>query len=511
MKEEKEQNEKLARRNPIVVVMGHIDHGKTTLLDYIRKTNVAEKESGGITQHIGAYEAVFGSEEGEARKITFIDTPGHEAFSKMRSRGARAADLAILVVAADDGVKPQTKEALETIKSAGIPFVVALNKIDKSGANPEKAKKDLAENDVLVEEWGGKIPLAPISAKTGQGVNELLEIVSIVSDLEDLKANPAAKASGVVIESHMDSRRGNAATLIILDGVLRQGEYVVSGKYFSPVRIFEDFAGHTVKEAFFGQPARVVGFNALPEVGLTFQAVGSKKEAEELAGEQTVKKIQPAAHAVGSETGIRTVFEMPILIKADVAGSAEAVENEVKKLESEKLKIKILRSGAGPINEDDVKLASGSKNSIIVGFKVGTDKTAPELAERFGVELKTFEIIYEVADWLKEEIRNRLPEEIIEKELGRAKVLKIFKQSAKDQIVGGRVLSGVVASGKKFRIKRRANILGEGKIQELEQGKVRVSQVEEGKEFGMRVISKLALAEGDEAEIVEEEKIKPEI
>lgn len=509
MEQNTKQNKELTKRNPIVVVMGHIDHGKTTLLDYIRKTNVAEKESGGITQHIGAYEAILGSKDGESGKITFIDTPGHEAFSKMRSRGARVADLAILVVAADDGVKPQTKEALEAIKSAGIPFIVALNKMDKPGANAEKTKKDLAENDALIEEWGGKIPLVPISAKTGEGVSELLEVLAIASDIEDLKADSQAKASGVVIESHLDSKRGNTATLIIQNGILRQGEYIVIGKSFSPVRIFEDFAGHTVKEALYGQPARVVGFNILPEVGLMFQTVDSKKEAEELIRQETAK-TEPSFVRTESTAG-ETAFEIPVIIKADVAGSAEAIENEIKKLESEKLKIKILRSGAGPINEDDVKLASSSPDSIIVGFKVRLDKTVPELAERFKTAIKTFEIIYEITDWLREEIKNRLPEEIIEKELGRAKILKIFKQGAKDQIVGGRVLSGVVVSGKKFRIKRRANILGEGRIRELEQNKTRTPQVEEGKEFGVRLFSKLALAEGDEIEVIEEEKIKPDI
>ena len=516
MIQKKAQKEKLEKRNPIVVVMGHIDHGKTTLLDRIRKTNVAEYESGGITQHIGAYEARVSTKEGEAKKITFIDTPGHEAFSKMRSRGARVADLAILVVAADDGVKPQTKEALETINSAGIPFVVALNKMDKPGASAEKTKKDLADNGALIEEWGGKVPLIPISAKTGEGVGDLLEVLVIASDLEDLKADSGAKASGIIIESHLDSKRGNAATLIIQNGVLRQGEYVVIGKSFSPVRIFEDFAGHTIKEALYGQPVRVVGFNILPEVGLEFKAVDSKKEAEELV-RALAEKTEPPVLSAGPSAGhaesatAETPFEIPLIIKADAAGSAEALENEIKKLESEKLKIKILRSGSGPINENDVKLASGFPDSIVIGFRVGMDKPTQALAERFKMAVKTFEIVYEITDWLRGEIKNRLPEEIIEKELGRAKILKIFKQSAKDQIVGGRVLSGAVLNGKKFRIKRRANILGEGRIQELEQRKVKTSQVEEGKEFGMRISSKLAIAEGDEIEVIEEEKIKPQI
>ncbi len=511
MAKEESQNEKSVARPPIVVVMGHIDHGKTTLLDRIRSTNVAEKESGGITQHIGAYEATVSTKEGETRKITFIDTPGHEAFSKMRSRGAKVADIAILVVAADDGVKPQTKEAIETIISAEIPFVVALNKIDKPNANIEKAKKDLSEHNVLIEEWGGKIPLVPISAKTGEGVENLLEIVLLTSELEDLKADPIAKASGVVIESHLDSKRGNAATLIIHNGVLRQGEFVVAGKTFAPVRIFEDFAGHGVKEAFFGQAVRIVGFGVLPDTGSSFQTVGSKKEAEALSNEASEKSETASLKAVKTPAGDEKIFEIPLIIKADTTGSAEALEAEIKKLESEKLKIKMIRSGVGPINEDDIKLASGSLSTIVVGFKVAVEKSAVDLAERYGITVKSFDIVYEVADWLKVTIRDKLPEEIIEKELGRIKILKLFKQGAKDQIVGGRVISGVALSGKKFKIKRRGNFLGEGRIQELEQNKTRVSEVEEGKEFGLRIISKLALAEGDELEVVEEEKIKPEV
>ncbi|MBI5787105.1 MAG: translation initiation factor IF-2 [Candidatus Niyogibacteria bacterium] len=502
------KKENLVLRQPIVVVMGHVDHGKTTLLDYIRKTSVAEKESGGITQHIGAYEAALTDKKGEKRKITFVDTPGHEAFSKMRARGARVADVAILVIAAEEGMKPQTKEALEAIKSAGIPFVIALNKIDKPSANPDKVKKELGDENVIIEEWGGKVPLVPISAKTGEGVEDLLEMILIVSELEDLKADPSAKASGLVVESHLDSRRGNTATLIIQNGILKKGEFVVCGKTLAPVRIFEDFAGHPIEEAFFGQPVRVVGFNEAPEVGLAFVAVDTKKEAEALAAE--AKKASNGLPKTNRDTA-ETKLTMPLIIKADVTGSVEALENEIKKLESEKLTINILRAAVGPITEDDVKLASSSPNTIIVGFRVSVEKTAPGLAERFGTGIKTFEIIYEVADWLKEEMKNRLPEEIIEKEIGRAKILKLFKQGAKDQIVGGRVLSGFIATNKKFLVKRRGNSLGEGRIQELEQGKARTSSVDEGKEFGARIASKVAIAEGDEIEVVEEEKIKAQI
>ena len=286
------KKENLVLRQPIVVVMGHVDNGKTTLLDYIRKTSVAEKESGGITQHIGAYEAALTDKKGDQRKITFVDTPGHEAFSKMRARGARVADVAILVIAAEEGLKPQTKEALEAIKTAGIPFIIALNKIDKPSSNPDKVKKELGDANVIIEEWGGKTPLVPISAKTGEGVEDLLEMILILSDLEDLKADPSARASGLVVESHLDSKRGNTATLIIQNGTLKKGDFVVCGRSFATVRIFEDFAGHSIEEAIFGQPVRVVGFNEPPEVGLTFGAVKTKKEAEAMA-----QKAKAAASA----------------------------------------------------------------------------------------------------------------------------------------------------------------------------------------------------------------------
>ena len=293
-----------------------------------------------------------------------------------------------------------------------------------------------------------------------------------------------------------------------MEEFLKKGDFVVCGRSFATVRIFEDFAGHSIEEAIFGQPVRVVGFNEPPEVGLTFGAVKTKKEAEVIA--QKAKAAASAAAKTNGET-VEKKFTIPVIIKADVAGSAEALENEIRKLESERLTINILKKTVGPITEDDVKMASGAANTLIIGFRVSVEKTAAGLAERYGIGIKTFEIIYEVADWLKEELTNRLPEEIIEKEIGKAKILKIFKQGAKDQIIGGRVTSGFIANGKKFIIKRRGNPIGDGRIQELEQGKSKTSQVEESKEFGARINSKTAMAEGDEIEAVDEEKIKAQI
>lgn len=513
-KTNQEKNKNLVTRPPIVVVMGHIDHGKTTLLDSIRKTNVVEKESGGITQHIGAYEVITSTKEREVRKITFLDTPGHAAFSKMRSRGARVADVAILVVAADDGVKPQTKEALDAIKEANIPFVVALNKIDKPEADPEKIKKELSEADILIEEWGGKVPFVPLSAKSGQGVDELLEMILLVSELEDLKADPRARASGVIIEAHRDPKRGNTATLIIQNGILHQGEFIVSRNTYAPVRIFEDFLGHKIGEATFSQPVRVVGFLQVPEIGSTFITVDSKKAAEAEIKEVSVpaeippEKPEPTQEDAHEE---QKPFEIPIVLKADVAGSLEALEDEIKNLGDGRFLITILRSGVGAVSEDDMKTTSSSPNTLVVAFRVGIEKSAQDLAKRFGITLKTFDVIYEATDWLKEEIEKRLPKEIIEKILGRAKLLRIFKAEGERQVVGGKVKEGAVLLGKKFRVVRRGNMLGEGRIIELQHQKAKTSSVEEGEEFGILVTSKITLAMGDEIEIFEEGEVKPKL
>ncbi|MBI1956984.1 MAG: translation initiation factor IF-2 [Candidatus Niyogibacteria bacterium] len=501
-------------RAPIVVVMGHIDHGKTTLLDSIRRSNVAERESGppsvaegeagGITQHIGAYEVAVSAKDGAAKKITFIDTPGHAAFSQMRSRGARVADIAILVVAADDGVKPQTKEALDAIRAADIPFIVALNKIDKPDANPEKTKKELSENGVFVEEWGGKIPLIALSARTGTGVQELLEMILLVSELEDLKTDLSSPASGVVIEAHQDPKRGNAATAILLSGTLRSGEFVAGGPVWAPVRIFEDFAGHAIREAGAGQAVRIVGFSALPAVGSTLAAFASKKEAGASASDVREKTTREAMMARSAEN----VVEIPVVIKADVSGSLEALEAEIRNFEKPRLKIRFLKKGVGALNEDDIKTASGSPRTIVVAFRVAIEKSARDLAERFSISVQAFDIIYDASDWLRQEIEKRIPSETVEKIVGRAKILKLFKAEGDKQVFGGRVLEGAVLAGKKFRIVRRAHTLGEGKILELQQQKSRVSAVEEGKEFGILAASKISVAEGDEIEVIDYEEIR---
>ena len=485
-------NGNLIPRPPIVVVMGHIDHGKTALLDFIRKTNVAGKESGGITQHIGAYEI-----ETNGKRMTFIDTPGHEAFSKMRSRGTRIADLAILVIAGDDGIKTQTLEALGAIKEAKIPFIVAINKIDKESANPERVKNELSKNEIYIEGMGGKTPCLNISAKTGQGVFELLEMILLVSEMEELKADSNRAASGVVIESHLDPKRGIAATLIIQNGALKKKMFINASGAIAPVKILENFLGQSIDEATFSSPVKIVGFDKLPEAGANFKAYESRNEAESSwsPGIRALKEAGPPKIIAGPKISI------PVIIKADVSGSLEALEKEIKKLESSDADINILRLGPGNITEDDIKLASSGEKTIIIGFRVKAGANITEISERLGITLVFFDIIYKVSEWLEEEIKKRIPKTTIEETLGTAELIKIFSKEKSHQIIGGKVRQGKIANGKYVRISRRGTQIAKGKILELQHNRIKVPEVEEGKEFGAMVDIKNELAKGDLIEI----------
>ncbi len=487
-----------SRRPPIVVVLGHIDHGKTTLLDKVRKTSVAAKESGGITQHVGAYEIELTTKKGTTGKITFIDTPGHEAFSKMRSRGAGVADVALLVVAADDGVKPQTEEALRAIREAKIPFIVVLNKIDKDAADPDRVKKELGDKEVYLEEWGGKVPLVKISAKSGEGIEDLLEMILLVSELENLECDFSLPASGVVVESRLDPKRGNGATLLLRAGSLTTGDFVSAGAASVKVRILEDFTGKTITKARASSPVLVVGFDKIPPVGSIFQAFGSREELDESLS-KAVK--ESGATKVASPEGKVLV---PVILKADTVGSLEALEFELKKFEKGLLGLNILRSGLGSISEDDLKLASSSPETLVLGFKVKIERSAQELAGRFGLTVKIFEIIYELGDFVEGELEKRLPEEKEEKALGHARVLKIFKKDGSRQIVGGRVSDGGVFEGRKVKLYRRDFFLAEGKILEVQVGKTRTKEVSAGNEFGALVDVEFEVAPGDTLEVFEE-------
>ncbi|MFM2374644.1 MAG: translation initiation factor translation initiation factor [Candidatus Parcubacteria bacterium] len=483
-------------RHPVVVVMGHIDHGKSTLLDYIRKTNVVAKEAGGITQHLSAYVVLHETKESGVKPITFLDTPGHAAFQKMRLRGADVADVAILVVSAEEGVKPQTLEALASIKQANIPYVVAINKIDKPNANIERTKISLIENEIYIEGMGGDISYAPISAKAGTGVDDLLDLVLLTADLAGLEGDEGAPATGVVIESELESKRGTSATLIVKNGTLKSGTFVVSGTAFAPVRIMEDFRGKPIKEAGLSVPVCIVGFTDVPVVGSSFSTCATKKEAEALV---FAAKNNPATTTA---TAVSTLPAIPVVIKADTVGSLEGIEHEIAKIPQDRVFIKIVDKTVGSITENDVKNVGTSKNAIILGFNAQVDRQAKDMAERLGVEIATFDIIYKLAEWLTDAVILRTPKETIDVKTGDAKILKEFSVQRHTHVLGGRVQNGVLKVGEVVKVLRRDLEIGRGKIDNLQQQKANVKEVSQG-EFGMELDTKAEIMPGDTIEAFE--------
>jgi translation initiation factor IF-2 len=521
-----------AERPPVVVIMGHIDHGKSTLLDYIRKTNIVEGETGGITQNISAYEVEVPQQEkpkprenkenqGIPRptrddfvnhKITFIDTPGHESFSKMRERGAQIADIAVLIVSAEDGVKPQTIEAWKTIVENKIPCIIAINKIDKTNVNIEKTKTELAENEIYLENYGGKIPFVEISAKIGTGIDDLLSLINIIAEMENFNGNKSENASGFVLEANLDSKRGIQATLIIKNGSLKKGMVVVVEDSVCSVNIMENFLGKTISEATFSSPVRLVGFCKMPQIGAEFKSFKNKKEAEKYSKElplrpagtspyQGGEKSTPLPNKEGVGGGKKII---PIILKADISGSLEAIEKEIKKIhyelnaiESENAEFRIVQKGVGPISESDIKTISGGENIIVIGFNVKIDKSAIELAQKRGITVSFFDIIYKMTEWLETEMENRRPKIETIETTGSAKILKVFSHTKERQIVGGRVLKGCMVLDKIVKIMRREFEIGRGRIVNLEKAKTKVKEVEEGVEFGMMVESKIEIVEGD--------------
>ncbi len=488
-------------RPPVVVVMGHIDHGKSTLLDYIRKTNVVAGEAGGITQHIAAYEVPHKDEHGELRKITFLDTPGHEAFSKMRARGANAGDIAILVVSAEDSVKAQTIEAWETIQKAKLPVVVAINKIDKPNANVEKTKIDLAEKGIYLEGYGGDIPFAPISAKAGTGVDELLSLILLVAELNEFTGDPTMAAEGFVIESKLDPKRGISATLIIKNGTLSKGDYIVAENAMVGTRILENFLGKAIESATFSSPIQVVGFDKEPTVGSIFVSCGTKKEAEASCRANLAESRQKE---MSEESIDASAAVVPLVIKTDVAGSGEAIVSEIKKLELPTLKWKVISTGVGAISEADMKLAQADPNTIIIAFNVGQDARARDIAEKSAIPINTFNIIYKLSDFLKEEAEKRRPRVTTLETTGIAKVLKIFAVTRDRQVAGGKVTTGSMTQGAIVHIKRGETEMGKGKLIEVQQNKEKVKSVESGKEFGFALESSIEITPGDTLEIITE-------
>jgi translation initiation factor IF-2 len=491
MKENQTQSNTVVRP-PVVVVMGHVDHGKSTLLDYIRKTNIVDKEAGGITQHISAYEVVHKDEADKDRKITFLDTPGHEAFSKMRARGASTADIAILVVSAEDSVKAQTIEAWNTIIESKVPYIVAINKIDKPNANVEKTKMDLLEKGIYLEGLGGDVPFVPISAKAGTGIDELLGMILLVADLSSFTGNPKANATGVIIEAHRDPKRGISATGVIKDGSIKAGMYVVAGEAITTTRIMENFLGKPVKEMTFSSPIRFVGFDEVPPVGGTFTAFATKKEAEafQLEHKSESKKSK----------GVDGTFEgktIPIIIKTDVSGTIEALEKEIEKINTPEISFRIVNAGVGAIGEADLKAASIDSDCVILGFNVKLEPNARDLNETLKVNVQIFDIIYKLIDYIKEILEERRPRQEVTEVSGSAKVLKIFNGTKDKQIVGGKITAGKVSVGNTVRIMRRDFEIGRGKIVGLEQSKIKASFVEEGTECGILVETKVDIATGD--------------
>lgn len=509
-------------RPPIVVVMGHVDHGKTKILDYIRKAKVAEGESGGITQHIGAYEASH-----KGNRITFIDTPGHEAFSAMRSRGANIADIAVLVVAAEEGVKPQTKEAIKIIKDAGIPFVVALNKMDKEGANAEKVKQELAENDIQVESWSGKIPSVNISAKTGEGMDELLDTILLLAELEDLQWDPARLSHGVVIESHRDNQVGNTATLLLRDGMLTKKHILVFGGGTERIKMMKDFSGHSIEEARASMPAVLSGLHTLPAVGEPFAAFAAQKEAEIFMKEQegiktadeemlnAVPDVKEQAVQEKKEGEAAEVVEkpkralvFPLILKSDVAGSKEALDAMLGAMRYPEIELKLIKSDVGDVNESDIKFAIAARAPLIIGFRVGVLSEAKQLAENYRIRIATHDIIYELADEIKKAMEDALPGEIKENEAGRLTVLALFTKNGSRQVVGGRVETGTMRKGLKCKIMRGDERLGLCKLTGLQREKNAVEEVPKSAECGCAIDANTAIEKGDTIVLFDEEKIR---
>ncbi len=483
----------LAGRPPIVVIMGHIDHGKSTLLDYIRKTNIVATEAGGITQHISAYEVTHKGKEGSSR-ITFLDTPGHEAFKGMRSRGASVADIAILVVSAEDGVKEQTLEAYRAIKEAEIPFIVAINKVDKPNANQETTKLSLAEAGIYVEGYGGDIPWNAISAKAGTGVSELLDTVLLVSELAELKGDHAKSAEGIVIESRMDPKVGTTATIVITDGTIEKGGFVVAEDAMAPVRMMSDFSGASIDTATFSSPIRITGWAGVPPVGAKIKLFEKKKDAEEAVA-KAKRSPERAPSPQKAEQGMVVV---PLIIKADVAGTLEAIEHELAKQKHERVSLKIIQRGVGMINENDVKLALGdAATALVIGFNTKADSPAIDLASRTGVAINHFDIIYKLTEWIEGIVKERAPHIEVTESIGEAIVLRCFSQQKERQVIGGKVRSGSIKKDSRFKIMRRDVEIGEGKVVELQQQKIKCPEVAEGAECGMMIESKITLAERD--------------
>ncbi len=504
-----DDEKELTPRPPVVTIMGHVDHGKTTLLDTIRKTNVVGGEAGGITQAIGAYQITYND-----KKITFIDTPGHAAFTEMRARGASVTDIVIIIVAADDGVMPQTKEAIDHAKAAGVPIIVAVNKMDKPGANPEKVLTEMAEAGIMPEEWGGDVMFVNISAKTGMGINDLLERILLISELEELKANPNRYASGTVIESKIDKNLGVVSTLLIQNGTLRLGDAIVVGNYAGKIRTLKNDLNEPLVTAGPSTPVSITGLSESPSAGDKFMVFESDKKAKSIANERQIKAKEQSNQAPVS-TSLDDLFnkinagakEINIILKADVKGSEEAVKNSLLKLDVEGIKIKVIRSGIGAISESDIVLASAS-DAIIIGFNIRPTNKIMDYAKERNVDIRLYNIIYKLVEEVEQAMKGKLEPIYEEKVLGQAEVRKLFKFSKVGTIAGSMVISGTIKRDAKARIIRDSVIIYDGNINTIAREKDQVKEVKNGYECGITIEGYNDIKEKDIIEAYEIVEIK---
>ncbi|MBO8137049.1 MAG: translation initiation factor IF-2 [Desulfotomaculum sp.] len=513
MAEPEDDEENLQPRPPVVTVMGHVDHGKTSLLDAIRKTKVTATEAGGITQHIGAYQV-----EKDGKKITFLDTPGHAAFTAMRARGAKVTDIAILVVAADDGVMPQTIEAINHAKAADVPIIVAINKIDKPDANPDRVRQELAQHGLVVEQWGGDVISVEVSAVKRTGLEELLEMILLVAEISELKANPNRNARGTVIEAELDKGRGPVATVLVQNGTLKVGDPIVAGTAHGRVRAMMDYMGRRIKEAEPSTPVEVLGLNSVPEAGDVFVAVDDEKIARQVA-EQRINRKKEEEHKKGAKLSLDDLFksiqegkvkDLPIVIKADVQGSVEALTQAINNLSNEEVKVTVVHGGVGAITETDIMLASAS-NAIVIGFNVRPDVNARKAAEMEKVDVRTYRVIYDVIEDIKAAMSGLLEPEYKEVVIGRLEVRKTFKVSKIGTIAGCYVTEGKVTRDAGVRVIRDGIVVHEGKIDSLKRFKDDVKEVAQGYECGITIEKFNDIQEGDNIEAYVHEEVKREL
>jgi translation initiation factor IF-2 len=504
--------EDLVERPPVVTIMGHVDHGKTSLLDAIRQTNVVKGEAGGITQHIGAYQV-----EHDGRTITFLDTPGHEAFTAMRARGAKVTDVAVIVVAADDGVKPQTDEAIDHSKAAQVPILVAVNKIDKEGADPTRVRTELTQRGLQPAEWGGDTEFVDVSAKTRENLEDLLETILVVTELEDLKANPNADASGVVIESKLDPGRGPVVTVLIQRGTLEVGDAIVAGSHWGRVRAMQDYTGARLREAVPGQPVEVLGFDGVPDAGDTFRVVENDRAARQQANERAVRlRNEAQARRAGRKVSFDDIFkgiqegavqELNLVLKADVSGSLEAFEDEIARLPQSEVQVNVVRSGVGGISESDVMLAAAS-DAVILGFNVRPVGDARAVAEREGVEIRGYSVIYNALDDLRDAMQGMLAPEEVEETVGSAEVRATFRASRIGTIAGCMVTDGTIRRGARVRVVRDGTVVYDTTIDSLKRFNEDVREVATGFECGIVLANFQDVKEGDVLEAYETRKVE---